>query len=435
MFDFLRSEQSKTRRHAANWIEVAERVFNFRKDQLSDAQTQRLLGATGELRQRLKERADASKLKMAIEQLEVVLRDTGGRHYPMTSLVENVEFFLVAAIVILGLRAYFVQPFKIPTNSMWPSYYGMTHETFAPGEEPGALGRIARLAAFGARNYSAEAPADGEVLIPVFNTLRIAHAEKPSRSFFIFPTVNREYTFSVGGALTRIEVPGDFDFERVLEEQFRGNHPTLYAAFKDAVQKRNGRVETSSLQVQSGGKIHEERVYWIPVGRIVKKGEKLISFDILTGDLLFVDRMSYNFFQPKVGQGFVFKTENIVSPEMQDANGQQVRQYYIKRLVGTPGDTLEIKDTTLYRNGKPITGSPAFERNAKREGKYPGYAAERQLAPGETVKVTPHNYYAIGDNSPRSKDSRYWGFVPEKDVVGVPLFIYYPLTSRWGPAH
>ena len=49
------------------------------------------------------------------------MRRTGGAIYPKTALIENVEFFLVAAIVILGIRTYFVQPFKIPTNSMWPT--------------------------------------------------------------------------------------------------------------------------------------------------------------------------------------------------------------------------------------------------------------------------------------------------------------------------
>lgn len=434
-FDFFRSEESKTRKHAANWLEVAERVHHFRRDQLADAQLQQLAAATGELRTRLKEKADASKLKMAIEKLETVLRAVGGRHYPMTSLMENVEFFLVAAIVILGLRAYFVQPFKIPTNSMWPSYYGMTHEAFADGEEPGLLGRAARFAAFGARNYAVAAPTDGEVLVPVFSNLRIAYAEKPGRSFLIFPTVMREYTFSVNGSLVRLDVPGDFDFERVLEERFKGSYGTLLESIKAEVQKKNGRIESSSLTVRSGDRTFEERVYWVPLGKTVKAGEPIVSFDILTGDLLFVDRFTYNFFPPKVGQGFVFKTDNIDSPEMQDARGEQIRQYYIKRLVGVPGDKLEIKAPVLFRNGAPITGADAFEANARKRGLYPGYAAEFQLAPGRSVEVPEHNYYALGDNSPRSKDSRYWGFVPEKDVVGRPLFIYYPLTKRWGIAN
>jgi signal peptidase I len=57
------------------------------------------------------------------------------------------------------------------------------------------------------------------------------------------------------------------------------------------------------------------------------------------------------------------------------------------------------------------------------------------LESGDVLDVPEHSYFAMGDNSPRSKDSRMWGFVPEKDVVGRPLFIYYPLTKRWGLAH
>jgi signal peptidase I len=56
------------------------------------------------------------------------------------------------------------------------------------------------------------------------------------------------------------------------------------------------------------------------------------------------------------------------------------------------------------------------------------------LPVGGKVTVPANSYFALGDNSPRSLDSRYWGFVPDKDVVGRPLFIYYPLTSRWGLA-
>ncbi|MEO6994789.1 MAG: signal peptidase I, partial [Lacunisphaera sp.] len=184
----------------------------------------------------------------------------------------------------------------------------------------------------------------------------------------------------------------------------------------------------------------------------VKKGEKFLSFDILTGDMLFVDRFSYNFFPPKVGSGFVFKTENIHSPHMRDRNtGKQLKEYYIKRLVGTPGDELEVRqpgkiigDGTpldgqgqageLYRNGKPIDGSAAFAKNSRKEGLYPGYRADGLLDFGDVVKVPGHSYFAMGDNSPDSEDSRFWGFVPEKDVVGRPLFIYFPLTTRWGPA-
>jgi len=162
----------------------------------------------------------------------------------------------------------------------------------------------------------------------------------------------------------------------------------------------------------------------------VHKGEKIISFDILTGDLLFVDRLSYNFIQPKIGSGFVFKTGNI--PALKERVGDR---YFVKRLVGLPGDKLEVKAPVLWRNGQPIDGSASFGREARQEGLYPGYTNNGSLPAGEVLTIPEHSYFAMGDNSPDSYDSRGWGVVPEKDVVGRPLFIYYPLTTRWGPAH
>lgn len=448
MFEFLLSEEKKMRRHAQNWLEVADRVYKFRRDELTEGQGQQLVAATGELKLRLQEKVDASRLKLAIEKLEGVLRATGGRFYPTSSMVENVEFFVVAAIVILGLRAYFVQPFKIPTNSMWPSYYGMTHELFAAGEEPGPAARAARFAAFGATHFSATAPADGEIYLPVNRDFRVPFSEKPGRTLGVFPALRREYTFMVDGALSTIELPLEFDFERVLEEEFGGKEHDLIAAIQARVKTAGKQPESSVISTTLSGQRYEQRVFWVPTGKRVRRGEKIISFDIHTGDLLFVDRFTYNFLPPAVGQGFVFKTENIVSPAMQTRNGEQVKQYYIKRLVGLPGDKLEIKApqdrrdglaggaaVELFRNGAPITGAEAFGANAERRERYPGYTNGGLLALGQIAEVPANSYMALGDNSPRSQDSRYWGYVPEKDVVGKPLFIYYPLSKRWGLAN
>jgi signal peptidase I len=152
----------------------------------------------------------------------------------------------------------------------------------------------------------------------------------------------------------------------------------------------------------------------------------VLRFDILTGDQLFVDRMSYHFVRPKVGQGFVFRTGQI------PGIGQD--QYYIKRLVGVPGDTLEIKNYTLFRNGEPITGSSAFDKNARRADNYVGYRNERDLSAGQVMTVPADSFAALGDNSANSEDSRFWGYIPAREAIGRPLFIYYPFTSRWGPA-
>src|SRR5688500_7402692 len=165
MFGLFASQEKKMRENAANWLELADKVYDYRRDVLPPAQTAELQSRATELRGLMKERAGAEKLKLAIERLEEVLRRTGGSIYPKTALVENVEFFLVAAIVILGIRTYFVQPFKIPTNSMWPTYNGMTPQVYkSKAEEPGPIAVAAGLAAVGAWPRRVDAPAGGEIM-------------------------------------------------------------------------------------------------------------------------------------------------------------------------------------------------------------------------------------------------------------------------------
>lgn len=419
------------RENAGNWLELAAKVYHYRRDVLAAAQVGELQSRMSELRTLVQERAGAEKLKLGIERLEEVLRRTGGAIYPKTALVENVEFFLVAAIVILGLRTYFVQPFKIPTNSMWPTYNGMTPEAFpSPRDEPGTIGKALRFVAFGAKPYRVDAPADGEVFIPLLGDAEraiVPYREVPGRTWLIFPTTLKEYELYVGENPVRLKVPADFDFEWAVRDAF----------FPSEKRSSGGADLARLLAAQSNGRGRVLRT-----NKQVKKGERVLSFDIITGDQLFVDRMSYHFTAPKVGQGFVFRTDNIRSSFMRDARtGGPLEQYYIKRLVGVPGDELEIREPVLFRNGEPITGSLAFPGNAKQIGGYGGYfnppgflGQSGYLKRGEKMKVPEGSYFALGDNSGNSQDGRYWGFVPEKDVVGRPLFVYYPFTKHWGPA-
>lgn len=428
----IRDAQEKMRENAANWLEMAEKVWHYRRDQLKGTEAADLKARTDELRQRMKERADAAKLKLSIESLEAVLRRTGGAIYPKTALVENVEFFLVAAIVILGIRTYFVQPFKIPTNSMWPTYYGMTGENLPPGTPvPNAFSRVFRLVAFGAQRREVIAPRDGEISALFTRDGRMAGAQRSGRNWLIFPATLSEYTFLVDGHPVTLRLPVDFhDFDRMVIETFFGNERAFAAELRRL--QAAGKLEQTYIRANEAGQM--QPVVRVPLGKTAKAGEPILRFDLMTGDQLFVDRMSYHFVRPKVGQGFVFRTDNIRSESMRDAAGRPIESYYIKRLVGTPGDTLEIKSPVLYRNGQPITGAATFDANAQRLGKYAGYTNAHLLGTGDVVTVPARSYFAMGDNSGNSQDSRYWGFVPAKDVAGRPLFIYYPFTRRWGPA-
>ncbi len=421
------------RENADNWLQLADKIFHYRRDQLTDAQRLELREKSAVLRLQLKQRADASKLKLGIESLEGVLRQVGGTFYPKSALVENVEFFIVAAIIVLGIRTYFLQPFKIPTNSMWPTYYGLTGENFPPGKgAPGLAEQVFRFVAFGAQRRTMVAPADGEVSARFFADGRLAFTVRNGTKWLVVPTRVLEYTFYVGGAATSVRVPYDFkDFDRLFQETFFGGNKG-FAQFLETVQSV-GSVERTEILNQDGSG-RASSAFLIRTGRKVRAGEPVMRFDVLTGDQLFVDRLSYHFVRPKVGDGFVFRTRHIA--------GIGMDQYYIKRLVGAPGDKIEIHEPALYRNGKPIAGAEAFDLNARRQAPYRGYFTTptdprfggNYLFKGESLTVPPRSYFALGDNSGNSEDGRYWGFVPEKDVVGRPLFIYYPFTRRWGPA-
>jgi signal peptidase I len=431
MFGLFASQHHKTRRLAADWLELADKVFNYRRDVLPAGDLAALQAAAGDVRRMVREKADTARLKLGIDGLEAVLRRTGGSHYPKSGLVENVEFFIVAAIVILGLRAFYVQPFKIPTNSMWPSYYGMTGQVYATrAEEPSAPRRVFDLAAVGASARRVDAPVDGEVLLPLGGGRGvIAYQEEAGRSWLVLPARLRHYRIFVGERPVDVRVPLDFDMDWVLRDTFFPGDTRSLGEIVNA-KRESGELVAAQVNTPSG----VQRAYFLRTGKMLKAGDRVVSFDILTGDQLFVDRMSYHFVRPQVGQGFVFRTDNLESRYMVDAAGKPVESYYIKRLVGVPGDTLHIADYTLYRNGEPITGSPAFDKNARRADRYVGYRPEGLFKDGAEVVIAPGQYLPLGDNSANSLDGRYWGTVAAADVVGRPLFIYYPFTNRWGVA-
>ena len=415
MFGLFDSEEQKMRTNASNWLELADKIYNYRRDELTEAERKQLQARSEGLRALLREKADAGKLKLGIESLEEVLRRTGGTFYPKSTLQEYVEYLLVAAIVINGIRTYFIQPFKIPTNSMWPTYYGMTPESYPdPSKAPGPLAKAVRFVLFGAVRYELVPQNSGAVTVPVFfdiyGNAHVYPTKGRGRKWLVVPMDTAEYSFFVDRREYKISVPQDFESE--FDEAFYTALGLTKQQFNQAAQK--ARRISDSLRV-------------LTLDRRAEAGKPLIAFDILTGDQLFVDRLSYHFFPPKVGDGFVFRTDGI------EKIGRN--EYFIKRLVGLPGDTMEVRSPYLYRNGAPISGAKAFELNQKKIGPYRGYSYYGDLSEGDKVTVPSNGYYAMGDNSYNSDDSRVWGMVPKANVVGRPLFIYFPFTRRWGPAH
>ena len=119
---------------------------------------------------------------------------------------------------------------------------------------------------------------------------------------------------------------------------------------------------------------------------------------------------------------------------------------YIKRIVGSPGDTVEMRDALLIRNGKPVNEdyvqrSPEEADQTDDDFRWQkaylaGNAAISTYHPSRNnwgpLVVPPHDYFVLGDNRDNSSDSRYWGFVADSLVRGQPIVVYYSYAPDTG---
>jgi len=437
-------------------LRLGEKALSYRKDLLAPDKATDLETAVTELKIALKSKPLLiDDLEKKAENLDLQLKESGGLYYHKKGWVENVEMLMVAAIVVIGIRSFFLQPFIIPTNSMYPSFYGMQPNVYEGAEDaPNFVERCVDKVLLGASHYKLDAESSGDLYLVLQNggSFRFANATFPNGRFFIFPSTVKEYVFEIGGKEQTLQVPAEFDFDKLIASKFAGieNLRDLPLIVPQDHGFSGNRLKLSE--------------------RSFKSGEVVIAFDILLGDALFVDRMTYNFVTPKVGDPAVFRTGTI--DEFNREVGTPVRsligedKYYIKRLVGEPGDQLQMivpddiftngtdlrkgNPGVLYRNGKVLEGKVAFDENrkfveqlaldanSKNSLNYPGYRAEGLLSNRETITVPEKKtngsnaYFAMGDNSTDSLDGRAWGFVPDHEIIGRAFVVYYPFTKRWG---
>jgi signal peptidase I len=120
--------------------------------------------------------------------------------------------------------------------------------------------------------------------------------------------------------------------------------------------------------------------------------------------------------------------------------------FIVKRVIGVPGDRIHLRDGAVYRNGVKLD-EPYVEHKF---GNYDPYRDNFPTVPpariygvtseewqqtmssyvqGEDIVVPQNSFFGMGDNRDVSKDSRYWGFIPRKNVIGRPMFIYWSFIT------
>ena len=129
---------------------------------------------------------------------------------------------------------------------------------------------------------------------------------------------------------------------------------------------------------------------------------------LIEGDRILVSRFLFRFREPARGEIVGFRSP--IEP----------KRPLIKRLIATGGDRVEIRHGRLWVNGEDLTAVLPNQTSYVNDGPYG--------AEGNTVEVPEGMFYVLGDNSSSSHDSRFWGFVPRRFLIGKALCIFWPLN-------
>ncbi|MCL1887825.1 MAG: signal peptidase I [Kiritimatiellaeota bacterium] len=398
-------ERHHWRKRLKESLKAANTLFLMREDLLAEEDRDLLLDAMT-LAREARGGGDTAAMRVA----DAALNDAMGAVTPRVSFPAMRGLFdtwVTALAVAMAFRAYFYQPFRIPTNSMYPTLYGITSVD-------------------GGKQWHDETPL---TKIPKWLLTASWYKEVVSEETGVF-AVSGQGPKPGYGVAQKINGSGK-----------------LYHIPTDAVYRMEG-AGKFRLDPSHPGTVMD-----------VHRGQTLWEGRVTLGDFVFVNRWIWNFRRPQRGEVMVFSTEGIIAPKHQNVTPLAQGQHYIKRMAGVPGDEIEIRPPNLIVNGEPL-GEPEMIRLISSRGQlgawarpFAGYTLPADLHKrpgrppmpprnpintqllhwGDTVKLDKSSYYAMGDNSPESSDSRYWGVVPEKNLLGPGAVVYWPfINPRWG---
>ncbi|PYJ19565.1 MAG: signal peptidase I [Verrucomicrobia bacterium] len=330
-------------KHSKLLLRHARKYLRYKNDLLSSSDREEIVAGIENLRDAL-HRRDHERVHSTADALDKTLHRLTPVNWE-SHWRENCEVILVAIVVAVGIRSYFLQPFKIPTGSMQPTLNGIIGQS-SSAPAPNILIQISEFIILG-RNYINVVSREDDQVFEI---------EQKKLLFF-------------------------FTFSRLVCEH---QNFLVYAP-----------PETLN------------RDFNVFPGRTYRRGDIIARGTIDTGDQVFVDKFSYNFVKPYRGDVFVFRTNHIFGIREDPGTGSP---FYIKRLA------------------------VGFKRVMAAKPPYRGYALGRDYLaqPSRSFTVPRHGYFALGDNSYNSYDSRYWGPVPEENLVGRGLFVYWPFNRHWG---
>ena len=421
------------RSDAKNLVHAAKNTLNYNRDLMEDGLVESFEGTIADLR-RVVKRGSVAELTAAREAARGLI-ENAAPPVKLPVMRELVETLVVAFGVAMAFRAYFFQPFKIPTGSMQPTLFGMHSTTEKdPEKGPGTFdkGPLKPLKWLATGTWYKDVVAEGD------GTATIAQDNVRAPGMVIITVAGKRH-----------KVPQD-----ALE---RGDIAMPGAQRPSMADNPNDSVKTLATSY-------------------VKKGDRIWAGYVTAGDQVFVNRMSWNFNPPRRDDVIVFATSSQQLAFTEDSArkmassdkyitkipnlplylvdtpiqpGLPAGQHYIKRLVGMPGERISVTHPHVYADGVKIENLFGMDRVASMGmaktggGRYWGYHSTLDdgtphrsqsllSTPDDSINLGEGEYLPMGDNTLSSSDGRYWGSVPEAQMLGPGSLIWWPLSPRWG---
>lgn len=193
----------------------------------------------------------------------------------------------------------------------------------------------------------------------------------------------------------------------------------VYLTYRDApIDRQTNRHDVKLFLVAVGAVILMSIVFATTIRSFVAETRYIpagsMTPTLAINDRLIIDKLSYRFRSPERGDIIVFNpTDKLQQEKLKDA--------FIKRIIGLPGDTIEVKSGKVYVNKNVLTENYIDE--------VPSYNwSSTELTPDG--KVPEGNYIVLGDNRNNSYDSHYWGFVPQEKIIGRATKRFWPWQRR-----
>ncbi|MFC1467341.1 signal peptidase I [Verrucomicrobiota bacterium] len=347
-----------------NVLKDARHARNMREDICPEELLQKMADAVHRVEVLWKEKADAKKVRDAIHALHHVSCRVYPPH-PQPKWHENIEVLVVALGAAMAIRAYFVQPFKIPTGSMQPTLNGILHEEHEP-------------------NLSDKFP------LSIGKWLITGESFKPATSM--------------------LKIAGD----HVIVNKFLYNF----------VPPKRGDV----VVFDTAGINKKERANII-MAQLIGNGRVLDTIEFIEHGQTLIDRATARPIQQILNEYAQRYQTSVRAVPVSQRKGIALT-YYIKRMVGEPGDEISVDNGYLVANGEKVTEPFPFERQVN---EYGGYTyAGKIMDSSNSIKLADDEFLPFGDNSANSLDGRYFGGVKCDRLLGPAFMVYWPLGQHWG---